>query len=142
MKCHYIFLLLTLMLSGCSAEWHLTRAIKKDPTILTQKEVIVRDTIVTKPVVVKDTVTLSKTDTIEIVKDRFRVKIMRSYDTLIIDGGCDADTIYRTISVPVPQIAVRETRMQKIQRHTFWGLVSLLFIAIAIIIIRKSVWLK
>lgn len=142
MKCHYIFLLLTLMLSGCSAEWHLTRAIKKDPTILTQKEVIVRDTIVTKPVVVKDTVTLSKTDTIEIVKDRFRVKIMRSYDTLIIDGGCDADTIYRTISVPVPQIVVKETKLQKIQRHTFWGLVSLLFIAIAIIIIRKSVWLK
>lgn len=142
MKCRYIFLLLILMLSGCSAEWHLTRAIKKDPTILTQKEVIVRDTIVTKPVVVKDTVTLSKTDTIEIVKDRFRVKIVRSYDTLIIDGGCDADTIYRTISVPVPQIVVKETKLQKIQRHTFWGIVSLLFIAIAIIIIRKSVWLK
>ena len=100
------------------------------------------DTIVTEPIAVRDTVTLSQTDTIEIVKDRFRVKIMRSYDTLIIDGGCDADTIVRTINVPVPQLVLGETKFQRVQRYTFWGLVSLLLIAIALIIIRKSVWLK
>lgn len=67
---------------------------------------------------------------------------MRSYDTLIIDGGCDADTVVRTISVPVPQLVVGETKFQRVQRYTFWGLISLLLIAIALIIIRKSVWLK
>ena len=100
---------------------------------------IVTDTVVTDPIVVKDTVTISQVDTIEIVKDRFRVKIMRNYDTLIIDGGCDSDTIIRTVTVSVPQLVSGESRLQRVQRYTFWGLISLLLIAIAILVIRKSV---
>ena len=100
---------------------------------------IVTDTVVTDPIVVKDTVTISQVDTIEIVKDRFRVKIMRNYDTLIIDGGCDSDTIIRTVTVSVPQLVSGESRLQRVKRYTFWGLISLLLIAIAILVIRKSV---
>jgi hypothetical protein len=140
MKCRYILPLLILILSGCSAEWHLSKAVKKNPSLLKERITSVTDTVVVEPIAVRDTVTLSKVDTVEIVKDRFRVKIMRSYDTLIIDGGCDADTIVRTISVQVPQLVVGETKFQRIQRYTFWGLVSLLLIAIALIIIRKSLW--
>lgn len=142
MKCRYILPLLILILSGCSAEWHLSKAVKKNPSLLKERITIVTDTVVVEPIAVRDTVTLSKVDTVEIVKDRFRVKIMRSYDTLIIDGGCDADTIVRTISVQVPQLVVGETKFQRIQRYTFWGLISLLLIAIALIIIRKSLWLN
>jgi hypothetical protein len=142
MKCRYILPLLILILSGCSAEWHLSKAVKKNPSLLRERITSVTDTVVVEPIAVRDTVTLSKVDTVEIVKDRFRVKIMRSYDTLIIDGGCDADTIVRTISVQVPQLVVGETKFQRIQRYTFWGLVSLLLIAIALIIIRKSLWLN
>jgi|DEB0MinimDraft_3_1074331.scaffolds.fasta_scaffold10427_2 hypothetical protein len=142
MKCRYILPLLILILSGCSAEWHLSKAVKKNPSLLKERITSVTDTVVVEPIAVRDTVTLSKVDTVEIVKDRFRVKIMRSYDTLIIDGGCDADTIVRTISVQVPQLVVGETKFQRIQRYTFWGLVSLLLIAIALIIIRKSLWLN
>ena len=98
----------------------------------------VTDTVVTDPTVVRDTVTISQRDTVEIIKDKFRVKIMRSYDTLIIDGGCDADTIVRTVSVSVPQLVVGESRLQRVQRYTFWGLISLLLISIAILVIRKS----
>jgi len=142
MKCRYILPLLILILSGCSAEWHLSKAVKKNPSLLKERITSVTDTVVVEPIAVRDTVTLSKVDTVEIVKDRFRVKIMRSYDTLIIDGGCDADTIVRTISVQVPQLVVGETKFQRIQRYTFWGLISLLLIAIALIIIRKSLWLN
>jgi hypothetical protein len=142
MKCRYILPLLILILSGCSAEWHLSKAVKKNPSLLKERITSVTDTVVVEPIAVRDTVTLSKVDTVEIVKDRFRVKIMRSYDTLIIDGGCDADTIVRTISVQVPQLVVGETKFQRIQRYAFWGLVSLLLIAIALIIIRKSLWLN
>lgn len=100
------------------------------------------DTVVTKPVSVHDTVTLASVDTIEIVKDRFRVKIVRSFDTLMIDGGCDADTIIRTVQVTTKQLIKGETALQRVQRYTFWSLVSLLLIAIAVLIIRRSVWLK
>jgi hypothetical protein len=99
---------------------------------------IVTDTVVTDPIVVRDTVTTSEVDTIEIVKDRFRVKIMRSYDTLVIDGGCDVDTIVRTVMVDVPQLVVGESKFQRVQRYTFWGLITLLLISIAILVIRKS----
>jgi len=104
----FITLLLIGLTTGCSTQWHLNRAIKKDPTILVQDTVIVKDTVVTDPTVVLDTVIISKVDTIEIVKNNFRVKIMRSYDTLIIDGGCDADTIVRTVSVPFEKIVYQE----------------------------------
>jgi len=142
MKCRYILPLLILILSGCSAEWHLSKAVKKNPSLLKERITSVTDTVVVEPIAVRDTVTLSKVDTVEIVKDRFRVKIMRSYDTLIIDGGCDADTIVRTISVQVPQLVVGETKFQRIQRYTFWGLITLLLISIVLIIIRKSLWLN
>ena len=107
MKCPYIPLLLILILSGCSAEWHLSKAVCKNPELLKGKTMIVTDTVVTEPIAVRDTVTLSQVDTVEIVKDRFRVKIMRSYDTLIIDGGCDSDTIVRTVRVDVHRNGVR-----------------------------------
>ena len=128
-----------LILSGCSAEWHLSKAVRKNPELLKANTMIVTDTVVTDPIVVKDTVTISQVDTVEIVKDKFRVKIMRSYDTLIIDGGCDSDTIVRTITVSVPQLVSGESGFQRVQRYTFWGLVSLLLIGIVILVVRKSV---
>ena len=103
---------LALLLTGCSAEWHLRKALRKDPSLLTTKTVTVMDTVVTEPIVVRDTTILKQRDTIEIVKDRFRVKIVRSFDTLMIDGGCDADTIYREIKVAVPQVSVGPTKLQ------------------------------
>ena len=141
MRC-LIPLFAILILSGCSAEWHLSRAAKKNPELLKPQTVTVVDTVVTEPVVVKDTVTLAKVDTVEIIKDKFRVKIMRSYDTLIIDGGCDADTIVRTVTVSVPQLVAGETKFQRVQRFTFWGLITLLLIAIAITIIKRSLLIR
>lgn len=137
MRC-LTLLFVTLLLSGCSAEWHLSRAVKKNPDLIKPTTMTVTDTVVTEPIVVKDTVTLSQVDTVEIVKDRFRVKIVRSYDTLMIDGGCDADTIIRTVTVSVPQLVAGETRLQRVQRYTFWGLTGLLLVAIAIIIIKRA----
>ena len=140
-KCLIPFLFI-LILSGCSAEWHLRKAVSKDPSITKIQIVNVMDTVVTERTVVKDSVITSPIDTIILTKESFRVRIIRSYDTLRIDGGCESDTIIRTVSVSVPQLVVGETRFQRIYRHSFWGFISLLLIAICLIIIRKSVWLK
>ena len=137
MKC-LIYFLLALTLSGCSAEWHLRKAVRKNPELLKSQTINVTDTIVLPGVALMDTVILKQVDTITLVKDRFRVKLMRSYDTLIIDGGCDSDTIIRTVRVDVPQLVVGESGFQRIQRYTFWGIVTLLLLAIAALIIRKS----
>jgi hypothetical protein len=141
MRC-LILSLFILILSGCSAEWHLRQAVRKDPSITKSQIVNVTDTVVTERIVVKDSVVTSPRDTIVLTKDKFRVRIIRSYDTLKIDGGCESDTIVRTIRVDVPQLVVGETRFQRIQRFTFWGLITLLLIAICLTIIKKSIWLK
>ena len=137
MKCLYIPLLLILILSGCSAEWHLSKAVMKDPSILSTKTMTVMDTVVIEPIAVRDTVTISQVDTVEIVKDKFRVKIMRSYDTLIIDGGCDADTIVRTLEVKVPVVEYKErsTFFDKIYKSSFY----ILIISIIILVLRDVI---
>ena len=104
----FVTLLLVILTTSCSTQWHLKKAIKKDPTILVQDTAIVMDTVVIERTAVQDMVTISNTDTVEIIKNNFRVKIMRTSDTLIIDGGCDADTIVRTVSVPFEKIVYHE----------------------------------
>jgi hypothetical protein len=139
MKCHYILPFVILILSGCSAEWHLSKAVYKNPSILKQKTMIVTDTVVTDPIVVRDTVTTSQVDTVEIVKDKFRVKIMRSYDTLIIDGGCDSDTIVRTVRVEVPVVEYKERNgiLDSMYRGSFYVLLFGILVFIVKDLINK-----
>ena len=133
----FTLLFATLILSGCSPEWLLKQAIKKDPTLLTTTTITVTDTVVTDPIVVRDTVITSQVDTIEIVKDKFRVKIMRSYDTLTIDGGCDSDTIVRTIQVPIERVVYKEEH--KIFRWSFYLWVVVAFVAFVYAMLRKGI---
>lgn len=117
-----------LLLTSCSATWHLKIAVKKDPTILEKDTLVVQDTVVVPPVVITDTVTTRQHDTIVVQKDRLRVKIVKRLDTLIIEGQCDSDTIIRTIEVPYEKITYveRRTTGQKIQQLVFYfGLVLL-----------------
>jgi hypothetical protein len=121
---------LILLLSSCSAQWHLKKAVQKDPMILKKDTLVVQDTFVVPPVVLKDTVTLKQHDTITITKDRLRVKIVKVNDTLIIDAKCDSDTIVRTIEVPYDKIVYveKESVWDKIKSLAIYmGLAFLLF---------------
>ena len=123
-------LTLLLLLTSCSAQWHLKKAVQKDPMILKKDTLVVQDTLVVPPVVLKDTVTLRQHDTITITKDRLRVKIVKVNDTLIIDAKCDSDTIVRTIEVPYDKIVYveKESVWDKIKSLAIYmGLAFLLF---------------
>ena len=67
-------LMIPFLLNSCSAQWHLKRAVKKDPTILVEDTLVVKDTVVVPPVVITDTVTTKQHDTIIVEKDRLKVK--------------------------------------------------------------------
>lgn len=123
----WTLLLLVSVLTSCSAHYHLRRAVKKDPSILQKDTITVVDTIVTPPVALTDTVVLRHMDTIMIQKDRLKVKIMRSFDTLRVDAICDADTIISIVEVPVERIIYqeRETPMQKLQKLGLYLLAAL-----------------
>ena len=118
-------------MTSCSAQWHLATAIKKDPTILEKDTLVVTDTVVTPPVAITDTVTLKQHDTITLVKDRLKVKIVKVNDTITINAECASDTIITTIEVPYEKIVyVKEkTLWQKIQSLAFYFALVLLALA-------------
>ena len=123
-----VLLTSTILLSSCGSQWHLNRAIKKNPTILEKDTVTVVDTVVTAPVTVRDTVTLNNRDTITITKDKLKIKIVRSFDTIAIDAECASDTIVRTIEVPYEKVVYvqQKTLKQKLQTWALYLVVALI----------------
>jgi hypothetical protein len=129
-------LTIALSLSSCSAQWHLRKAIKKDPSVLSKDTVVVTDTIVTAPVSVRDTITLQQRDTIIITKDRLKVNIVRSFDTIMVDAICDSDTIVQVIEVPVPSIVMKDSDRwyNKVYKFSFY----LLLLLLSVLFLRKK----
>ena len=128
-------LILVLSLTSCSAQWHLRKAAQKDPMILRKDTLVVQDTLVVPPVVLKDTVTLKQHDTITITKDRLRVKIVKVNDTLIIDAKCDSDTIVRTIEVPYDKIVY-------VEKKSIWDKIKNLAIYMALAFLAFKIIMK
>jgi hypothetical protein len=128
-------LTLLLLLTSCSAQWHLKKAVQKDPMILKKDTLVVQDTLVVPPVVLKDTVTLKQHDTITITKDRLRVKIVKVNDTLIIDAKCDSDTIVRTIEVPYDKIVY-------VEKKSIWDKIKNLAIYMALAFLAFKIIMK
>ena len=121
-------LTLVLLLTSCSAQWHLKKAVQKDPTILEKDTLVVTDTVVSPPVAITDTVIMKQHDTITLVKDRLRVSIVKVNDTITIDAICDSDTIISIVEIPYEKIIYveQESLLQKIQRLALYFLLVFL----------------
>jgi len=123
-------LTLVLLLTSCSAQWHLKKAVHKDPTILEKDTLVVTDTVVSPPVAITDTVIMKQHDTITLVKDRLRVNIVKVNDTITIDAICDSDTIISIVEVPYDKIVYveKESLWDKIKNLAIYmGLAFLVF---------------
>lgn len=95
----YAILLLTVLLTSCSAQHHLRKAISKDPTILTEGVVVevVRDTIVVVTEELRvDTVHEWSVDTVTTYVDRVRIrtKVDTVTRTVFVDVVCPPDTVF------------------------------------------------
>jgi hypothetical protein len=93
------WVILAIVLSGCSSQWHLKKAIQKDPSILTEGVVIERvtDTItVITPELRVDTIHAWSRDTVTTYVDRVRIrtKVDTVNRTVFIDVVCPPDTVY------------------------------------------------
>lgn len=123
------YLLLILLLSGCSSMWHLKRAVKKDPSILLNQVVkidtfVVRDTFVYQRV---DTTELI--DTITIDTGSVQVQIIREHDIIRTFIKQKPDTAYITITKTLPPSVIYKESWFK-----WWYL--LIIFAIFVIIIK------
>lgn len=91
-------------LSGCSANWHLRKAISKDPSVILQPQRIelIDTTIITAPIRVDGVFATNLTDTILIEKERLRVEIRRVHDTIQVSAECASDTVRIVKEVELP----------------------------------------
>lgn len=126
-------IILVVMLCGCSADWHLRKAISKDPSILLEGTTIIHDTVtVVTPELRVDTVHHWSTDTVTTVVDRVRIrtKVDTVNRTVYVDVICPADTI----RVPYEKVVIQPQVGR--QRGCLW-LVALVVLLLGVYLARR-----
>jgi len=121
-------LLVAALLSGCSATYHLNKAVKKDPSILKPVTITVWDTIITPPVYLVDTVAvLDNGDSAVIENDTVKIVITKYQDKMIVK------TLVKEVPYAVsvqaecpPQLVQPESKTGKVKDYL------LLFLAAAL----------
>ena len=101
-------LVLMVLLSSCSAQWHLKQACKKDSTIC-QPKIFIIDTIVyTDSVEIFQTFETEVHDTMIIDTGSVRVEIYRGHDIIRTYIKQRPDTVKITKTISVPQVIMKE----------------------------------
>ena len=149
-----LLIALILVLSSCSLEHRMEKKFRRaerkiEKLTIRYPKLIQKDTLydtiqVTTAAIEVDTVFKAEDgDTVTIFKDRLRIQYYRQNDTVYISGTCAADTIYKTVSIPVEQVVVRkETILEQIEKHSkrlIWLFVILAILYIAIRVIWKFI---
>ena len=106
----------------------------KDPSILIGQGVSIDTTIVTNTVAVTDTFVTQVRDTITLEKERLRIKVVRSYDTIQVSGECVGDTIRIIKEVVVPQVVYKKDPW-----YQRWNLFGWLFVFLLAFLVLRYV---
>jgi len=117
-----------LLLQSCGAQWHLKRAIAKDPTIVQERTEKLDTVVITQEKLVRDTIVLKRIDTTTIERNGVRIKIRRIHDTIQVQAECLSDTIRIVKEIKVPKIVYKE-------KKTTFGLVKLIIILVILLIL-------
>ena len=127
-------LTLIIFLTGCSAQWHLEQAIKKNPSLAQTSTHTIDTLFVRDSVTIADTFTTKTIDTITLEKDGVKTIVYRNHDVIRIKTVVKADTIRftKTIQLP-PQIKYTE----RVKVPQWIGLTLFLGLIVLMLIIRK-----
>jgi PBP1b-binding outer membrane lipoprotein LpoB len=123
-------LVVAALLSGCSATYHLNKAVKKDPSILKPTIVTVWDTIITPPVYMVDTIgVIAEGDSSVIDNDTVKIVITKYQDKMIVKT--QIKEVPYAVSVQAecpPQLVQPESKTGKVKDYL------LLFLAAALVV--------
>jgi hypothetical protein len=123
-------LLISLLLSSCSAQWHLERACKKQPSLCSDSVVVRVDTFTVRDTFSYTRVdTTSVVDTITIDTGSIRVRIIRDHNVIRTIVTQKPDTTYITVVKTLPPSVVYK-------EHWFKWWYLLIIFAIFVIIIK------
>lgn len=110
------------LLQGCSAEWHLKTALKKNPSMQTWQLFTKVDTVVTPPIAVVDTV-LIEGDSVVIENDTVSTTIIKYNDRYIVKTKVKPITLYRTVTIPVKVIEYKEQPKKVWASQLWWQII-------------------
>ena len=126
-------LFLGIFFSSCSAQWHLKKAVKKNPNIITEKVIREIDTLIIRDSVrFNDTFVTQSIDTIKIENERISTIVYRFHDTIRVVSTLKGDTIKITKKVVVPKLEVQKWY----EATDFW---VVMFLVITIIWLIKKI---
>lgn len=94
--------LVIILFTGCSSQWHLKQAIKKNPSLIQTSTHTIDTLFVRDSVTITDTFTTEKVDTITIEKDGVKTIVYRNHDIIRIKTIVKADTIRYTKTITLP----------------------------------------
>jgi len=115
-----------LTLTSCGAQYHLKRAIAKDPTIV-QKDTVKIDTlIVTEIKTVRDTFVVKGDTSMVFVNKGVKTQIKVVRDTFMVQTTCPPDTIRLEKEILVPKVVYQE-------KYSNFDLVKLILVIIIIL---------
>ena len=132
-------ILITILLSSCSANWHIKRAVKKEPGILTH--VTIFDTIIIKEEkVLRDTFHTTEYDTV-VMEDSFvYTQVIREKDIIKVYTKCKADTVRITKTLP-PQVNYIEKKNDW-KKSLDWLLIIFGLLALTNLLKFVGKWIK
>ena len=111
-----LFILL-ILLSSCSAEWHLKKALKKDPAIIEAKVINIYDTLWTNSIKFKDSINIDFKDSLIITNDTVQVKLYKKGKRQLI---------VKTVVKPYPiykKVRIVETKYKPHWNRILWQVV-------------------
>jgi hypothetical protein len=130
-------LILIILLSSCSAEWHLKKAIKKDPEIVSNILIYKYDTLWTNSIRLQDSVSIDFRDSVLITNDTIVIKLKKTANNNIsVDAKVVPYPIYRKVTQYKTVIKQKEKKFESF----FWQIVLATIVVLGSLrIINKSI---
>lgn len=129
-------LTLLILLTGCSAEWHLKKALKKNPSLIQPSTHTIDTIIIRDSFEFSDTFVTKTIDTITIEKEGVKTIVYRDHDIIKIRTIVKPDTIRIQKTIRVPQVYYEERF--KIPQMVGIGLALALLLLFLILLIFKK----
>ena len=128
----FFTVILTLLLAGCSPNWHIRQALKKDPTIIRNDTIITVDTIYREVEKIDTIFSIKKVkvyDTIEYVKDSVIARVIKlPGDSILVECDCPpCEDIIKTKNI-IKTIKVEPNFWQKM--GSIWGTYLILIVVL------------
>jgi hypothetical protein len=120
-----LFILL-ILLSSCSAEWHLKKALKKDPAIIETKVINIYDTLWTNSIKFKDSINIDFKDSIVITNDTVQVKLYKNGRKQLI---------VKTVVKPYPiykKVRIIQTKYRNSYKSLWWQVLVVLISVVGV----------